>query len=60
MFKTRLSLTWLEDRSNPSTLDGLGDTTTPTDPTYDPTSPPAQTTPPSPTQPGDVIPPYGM
>ena len=36
--KFRLSVTMLEDRANPSTLDG-------TDPTYDPGSTPAQTQP---------------
>jgi hypothetical protein len=62
-FRSRLSLTWLEDRSNPSTLDGLGDTTPPP---YDPGSPPAQQPPvqPAPTAPGvppvvDPVPPYG-
>ncbi len=59
--RVRLSLTWLEDRSNPSTLNGTGDTSTPT---YDPTLPPAQTSP-TPTDPGstspttDPVAPYG-
>ena len=65
MFRTRLSLTWLEDRSNPS---GMDDGSAYTPPPYDPGSPPAQSPPtqPAPTNPGtppnptvDPVPPYG-
>jgi len=62
-FRSRLSLTWLEDRSNPSGLDDGSAYTPP--PPYDPGAPPAQQPPvPPTTTPGvppvvDPVPPYG-
>jgi hypothetical protein len=68
-FRTRLALTWLEDRANPSGLDdGTGYTPPPFPfPPYDPGSvPPSQssptpTTPPTtgPTPTVPTVPPYG-
>jgi hypothetical protein len=60
--KFRLSVTMLEDRSNPSTMDGLSDPTAPPSQPYDPGAPPpaqqpvAPTTGPSTSQPAY---PYG-